>query len=634
MRVPLVFTVLVAAFAARAELVVWTNANNGNWNVAGNWHPNRVPSTNDTVIITNAGAYTVTLNVNPTVDAFVLGGASGTQTLATAGHTLTLSGESVVNTNGWILLAGWISGTNHIHLAGGMTWQYGSIDTNTALTVAKGGRVDIVSGATHAKFLYGCVTNAGTILWQPVGNLHLGATLHNLTGGVFEATMDYSLLNAGSNAVFINEGVFRKSTGSGTLACYVPFVSAGTVDTQTGELRLQDGSTLNSGCAFTGAGVTRLNSGTNRLNGVVYSENLVFSGTVLAGTGTLNGTMTWSSGTLDAGASLTVVSNATLNISSGANYTKLILGNLTNAGTIAWQPIGYLNIGGALHNLAGGLFDARVDNISILTTGSNATIINDGVFRKSEGNYTVGCYVPTLNRGTVEVFPGTLRFYSGFTNPLGTIALSGGTFRPGGSLFLDGGQLTGWGTMLADVINDGAICPARSNGVLTVQGTYEQALSGRVEFELAGNIPGTNQSRLNITGAATLRGTLSVRWADGYVPEPGTNYPVMTFGSRRGEFAGCDWCILLGQGRRLTPLYSSTAMTLATETAPEPTTVPLRLVVDGDALICWPAEFTGYELYCSTNLAGTNWTWIPGVTNRFLDAAPLLPQKFFRLGER
>ena len=152
-----------------------------------------------------------------------------------------------------------------------------------------------------------------------------------------------------------------------------------------------------------------------------------------------------------------------------------------------------------------------------------------------------------------------------------------------------------------------------------------------MEFDLAGNTPGTDQSRLNITGPARLRGSIGVRWADGYLPEPGTDFPVMTFDSHKGEFCCLDNLLLLGHGRRLTPVYSSTNLTLATRTAPEPTTVPLRVTVDGDALVCWPAEFSGRELYWSTNLSQTNWTLLPGVTSHHLETPPLVREKFYQL---
>jgi hypothetical protein len=39
----------------------------------------------------------------------------------------------------------------------------------------------------------------------------------------------------------------------------------------------------------------------------------------------------------------------------------------------------------------------------------------------------------------------------------------------------------------------------------------------------------------------------------------------------------------------------------------------------------------GYQLYYNTNLNQTNWTLIPGVTNRYLEPRPLPPEKYFRL---
>ena len=152
-----------------------------------------------------------------------------------------------------------------------------------------------------------------------------------------------------------------------------------------------------------------------------------------------------------------------------------------------------------------------------------------------------------------------------------------------------------------------------------------------MEFELAGNVPGTNQSCLNLAGAATLRGTVGVTWGEGYVPAPGTSFPVLGFASCQGGFCCFDNFLLLGQGRQLTSVYSVTNLTLVTIAAPEPATVPLRVTVDGGALVCWPVEFPGYELYWSTNLTPPDWTLLPGATHRLLEAPPLAREKFFRL---
>ena len=260
-----------------------------------------------------------------------------------------------------------------------------------------------------------------------------------------------------------------------------------------------------------------------------------------------------------------------------------------------------------------------------------AVIINDGTFQRSVAAGSTTCEVPFINNGTVKVSLGSLIFEGSYVNPTGTIALAGGTFRTLQPLWLAGGSLTGWGTVSNDVTNSACIRPACSNGVLTINGKLEQRLEGLMEFDLAGNKPGTNQSRLSITGAATLRGTVRVCWSDEYLPSPGTIFPVMTFASRKGEFCCLDNFLLLGLDRHLTPIYSTTNLTLATITAPDPTNVPLRVTVDAAALICWPVEFPGGELYWNTNLAQTNWTLLANVTNRWIEAPPLAREKFFKL---
>jgi hypothetical protein len=803
MRAIINIALCLAALSAPADVIQWTNTSGGNWSVAANWSPNQVPSTNDTALITNAGTYTVTLNVDPTVAALLLGGSSGTQTLTMAGRTLTLNNSMTLATNGLVNFnGGSLAGGGHYHVAGTLNWVSGTVNSNATMSVAGGGLVTIASGPLYHKSLYGSLTNAGTIVWQPSGNLYLGGTLHNTAHGLFDAQMDGAIGQLNSDAVILNEGVFRKSSGAGSINCYarlinrgtvevqtgrltlatpaecqsgcaftgagqtwindgtnvmagdlysenlvllygatlvgtgvvngtlsweggilgaeaaitlatnshlrigsaaqhlkvlngsltnagtitwtplgnlqlagtihnlpgarfdiqtantlqtagasprfindgvirrtvnaginsiqVPLINRGTVDVQTGRIELSDGSVLSDGSAFTGAGVTRLPGGTITLDGTVISENLQLYGATMTGSGLIIGSFNWFSGVIDAALSFSVTSNSTLTIGNGVNFTKFLNGNLTNAGKVTWLPAGSLMLGGLLHNQPGGLFEVQTDS-TLASNSPAAAVLNEGVFRKSAGSGTSTCGPLFANHGVVEISSGRLSFVGGFTNPVGTVALAGGTFQKSDPLHLAGGLLTGWGNVWTDVTNSGTVRPSSSNGVLTVSGRYEQTLGGVTEFELAGILPGTNQSRLNITGAATLRGIVGVRWSDGFVPAPGTNFPVMTFASRRGEFSCYDNCILLGQGRRLVPVYSATSFNLNTVAAPEPEGVPLHVVVDGGALVAWPVEFTGYELYWSTNLGGTNWTLIPGATNRWLEFPPLPPAKFYRL---
>ena len=624
---------LSAVWHAAAEVITWTNTNNGNWNVAANWSPNLVPTTNDIAVITNAGTYTVILNVAPTIAGLVVGGEAGTQTVATAGRTLTLDGNGLVNPNGRLQLSGGaISGTNQIRLAGAMAWESGALDTNAAITVTSSGRVTLASSGNHAKNLHGTLTNGGIVTWQMYGNLGIGGTLHNLAEALFDArATNRSITRLGDNALIVNDGVFRKSTGSGDLACGVRLHNRGTVDTLIGTLTLTGGSMLQSGSTFIGAGQTRLGPGIHKLDGDLYATNLVLYGATLEGTARLSGTATWAEGTIASGAAITVTPESHLLLSSSGNDAKVLSGSLTNAGIVTFAPYGGLYIGGTFHNRAGALFDVQTTYNGISKTDSTAVIINDGVFRRSSTSTVVGCGVPIINNGRVEALAGTLAVTEAFANPLGTIALAGGTISLAQPLELAGGLLTGWGILEADVTNAACIRPACSNGVLTLKGQCDQLIGGRMEFDLAGNDPGTNQSRLNITGAARLRGSIGVRWAEGYLPAPGTGFSVMTFASRQGEFCCFDNFLLLGHEQRVVPVYSPSNLTLVTVAAPEPTAVPMRVTVDGGALVCWPVEFAGYELCWATNLSQTNWTRLPGVTNRFLAPPPLAREKFFRL---
>jgi hypothetical protein len=569
--------------------------------------------------------------------------------------TLTLRGNSVFNSGCEFTGAGIVSlpvGTNTFNgsiysenlvlgstlagsceLSGTMTWGAGTIDTNASLTIATNGQLLIGSTAQFAKFLDGSLTNAGTIVWKPLGNLLLGRTLHNLSNAVFDIQTVNSIVASETNAVFINEGTLRRSGEAGGTTCYVPLINNGTVDVQSGTLELRGGGVWNDGSEFTGAGLIRIPTGTNRLNGTIYSENLELAGTTLVSSGLLTGTFSWTDGTIDAVLPFNITSNSVLTIGNGFNNTKFLNGNLTNAGTITWLTGGSLQLGGVFHNLAGGLFDIHGD----ILLGSNALtslVINDGIVQKSAGNGTATCWPRLINDGVLEINSGKLSCVGGLSNPTGTISLAGGTFQNNEPINMAGGLLTGWGSVYASVINSATVRPSSTNGVLTITGNYVQTLAGTTAFELGGNQPGTNQSRLIITGSVSLSGCINVELSDGYLPEPDTNFMVMTFGSHAGEFDCQNGFIILGEARRLTPLYAPTSLTLSAVAAPEPTEIPLSVTVkEGSALVAWPLEFTGYELYWSTNLSQTNWTLLPSVTNRWIESPPLAPEKFFKLEE-
>ena len=622
---------LILKESTPAAVIVWTNTAGGQWNTARNWDPNQVPSTNDVAAITNNGNYKVTLNTSPVLDGFVLGGASGTQTLAMAFETITLGGPGRIRPHGRLELSGGLLGAAQVDVEGSVVWFEGTIGSNAVMNVVTGANVMIGTGANYVRTLAGRMTNSGTVVYTAPGPFGLAGTLHNAAEGVFDIQWNSAVYMSGPEALFVNEGTIRKSAGVATSGLEVPLVHSGTIEVQTGTLVLRQDSLLNDGCRFVGTGPAILDGKTtNTLSGTLYSENLLLQDTTLTGAGTLSGNITWGAGSLGPDAKLLVATNSELYIGGGANHARTLEGSLTNLGAIVYTSPGPFVVAGILHNAAGGLFDVRWSS-TVYKISPQASFINEGLLRKQEGVLS-DIEVPFLNRGRVSIPAGRLNFAGNFDQPSGDILLLGGSLRCAMPLDLAGGRLLGWGTVEGDLSNTGAtISPTNSGGVITIAGRYVQHLGGNFEVTLAGTQPGTNHSRLSIAGTAELNGTITAQMLPPYLPSPGETYAVMTFASRKGDFARRNGFLLLGHNRRLETVYSATSLSLMAMEAPDPSGVSLQIGKEGQAaLISWPLEFGSGTLYACTNLAEANWVIVPTVNNSFLDS-PMLPWRWFRL---
>ena len=98
----LLFMGLFAACYAHAGNVIWTNISGGNWSTGKNWKAHQSPGSADTAFITNAGSYTVTLDISPTITSLVLGrtNGSGAQILSANSKTFKLTGTATIATSG------------------------------------------------------------------------------------------------------------------------------------------------------------------------------------------------------------------------------------------------------------------------------------------------------------------------------------------------------------------------------------------------------------------------------------------------------------------------------------------------------------------------------------------------------
>src|SRR5262249_36599967 len=83
-----------------ASVNQWINTSGGNWSNAANWSKGTVPVPSESVAVTLAGSYTVNLDTTFTGSFLLVGGNSGSQTLALSGRTLTINGGLTVTGTG------------------------------------------------------------------------------------------------------------------------------------------------------------------------------------------------------------------------------------------------------------------------------------------------------------------------------------------------------------------------------------------------------------------------------------------------------------------------------------------------------------------------------------------------------
>ena len=144
------------------------------------------------------------------------------------------------------------------------------------------------------------------------------------------------------------------------------------------------------------------------------------------------------------------------------------------------------------------------------------------------------------NSGTVLIGPGAdLSVGGNYIQTAGATQLDSGQLTAIGLVDLEGGVLGGTGTVNANVLNNAEVDAGQpgSPGLLTILGDYTQTAGGVLVVEIGGPNTGTDFDQINVTGQATLDGTLTVNLTGGFVPNSGDSFQVLTFGSGTGVFA-------------------------------------------------------------------------------------------------
>ena len=149
-----------------------------------------------------------------------------------------------------------LKGTNKIF--GRWAWLNGYLghDGPADVTLATNSVLILAGDGTH--FLYGVLTNAGTVLWTNNGYLRLGnARFENSFDGLVEILNEPTL---DGNGTAHNAGRIRKSGSVGTARVGVPFVNSGTVEVRDGSLDFDSALTNQPSGTLQGCGSLRLPS--------------------------------------------------------------------------------------------------------------------------------------------------------------------------------------------------------------------------------------------------------------------------------------------------------------------------------------------------------------------------------------
>lgn len=163
---------------------------------------------------------------------------------------------------------------------------------------------------------------------------------------------------------------------------------------------------------------------------------------------------------------------------------------------------------------------------------------NGGTIHALTGDITISSPTLTVDGGTL-LCPADreIRFQA---SPTGTgfeaISVDGEVIfnAPGAMVTLQaGGTLDGSGTLQADLVQNGEVAPGNSTGTLTVEGDLNQSASAATSIELSP----TGTDLLNVTGTATLAGSLTINLIDGGSPALGDSYTILTASSVTGTFA-------------------------------------------------------------------------------------------------
>jgi hypothetical protein len=448
-------------------------------------------------------AGTTTITETPFVGAATV---RFTGPIANIGSNLVISGNATVDfaDNNVSVASATMSGgrllsSGDFGIAGVMTWSGGTMGDFGSTTVASGARLTISGSAD--KILDGRTLNvndSAAVTWTGTGNLGIsnGAIINNLANGTFTVNNNQSFTSSGAIGTFNNAGTFRKTISSGPTTVNMIFNNSA-----TGTVFVDNNGTLvlAGGGISTGSFVVTSAAGTLDFGGGnFFRDYLLLTGSSVSGPGA---------------------------VAFSGDSTTAIAGTYAITGTTTVMSNVFVVF---LNDASSGAFSNTGATV-VVETGTTLTV--NGNYSQTSGTTNVDG--ATLTATNVSIGRNSILFASGTIN----VNNGSGTLTNDGELDLGG--------------------PA-TPGLLTINGNYMQTFNGSLIIKIGGTAAGTQFDQLNISGTASLNGSLTARLIDNYSPPSGTTFQFLICGgTRSGQFATTN----LG-GHFVPPIYDPNDVTL------------------------------------------------------------------------
>ena len=564
---------LLASSTAAQTAYTWVGGS-GSWFSASSWSPNGIPGTVDTARVASGSP---NLSRDTTVARFEFSGVSfdgdGNLTITDvmewsegqmngrsfaetaaitipAGATLRISGDTEKGLRGRDIF---IDGTAIWEGTGNLVVQWpttienradATFDIrNDAQITRTNGTLDLINDGKLLK----SQGSGTTAFFYPFGRLDNNGTVRVETGTLLLSNGISAFSTSGDGAFEVDDGaVLRFNQATYTYGASSTVSGAGT-------LRVTSGTTTLGSADMTG--LTQIQGGTLRLSNTDTASELAAVEVSAGGLGgeaevNVNGLVTWTAGSLGIRNRSGVLNLLGGVEASGVDSKRFAGGTYANAASFRWieGPL-EVNTGGTFRNLAGATLSIESDDTWTRSNGF-ITVINEGTIVKAgtDGQTTINLpFAPFNNDGEVRVESGTLLL--NITSSGGNSTDTGlyrvfedAALRFGGAIrtFMTDASIEGTGAVeLGGTIRfSGTLRPGASPGILAVNGDLPALQSdGVLEIEIGGATVGTDFDQLEVSGAATLGGILRVTLTDGFTPQLGDRFQVISAaGGATGAF--------------------------------------------------------------------------------------------------